>query len=680
MTARHSTGTQKNADIVSKIRKLRQEIRRHNRLYYERNMPEISDAAFDRLLKELEELERQYPEFASADSPTQRVGGRPVEKFEAIEHMVPMLSIENTYSKEEVREFDDRVRKNLKGGEHKYFLELKIDGVSLSLLYEKGSLRYAATRGDGRFGDDVTANIRALKEIPEHLKDTKKAPERIEIRGEVFLPRKKFLSINEEKKRLGEEPFANPRNAAAGSLKLLDSKTVARRGLKFFAHSVGVFKGGGFETQKGLLDYFKDAALPVNEHGHVCRNLEEVFEACERWEKGREELDYDVDGLVIKVNRLDQQKWLGTTHKSPRWVIAYKFPAEKAKTSLLDIGVQVGRTGVLTPVAHLEPVFLAGTTVSRATLHNEDEIGRLDLRIGDKVLIEKSGEIIPQVVKVLTKERTGKEKKFSMPKTCPACGSKVFREEGGVATRCVNSSCPAQLKAGLLHFASRKAMDIEGLGDALAEQLVEKKRVRDFSDLYHLKKETLEALERMGDKSASNVLAEIEESKARELSCLIYALGIRHVGIAAAQALAGHFGSIRKLLRAKMESLRSMEGIGEVIADSVIKFFSNGENQRLIEKLEAAGLNMQEKKKERVSDALAGKTFVLTGVLKDFSRDEASRQIILHGGKVASSVSQKTHAVVVGKSPGSKRADAERLGVKILTEEDFKKFLTGGSS
>ncbi len=675
MTARHSTGTQKNAGIASKIRKLRQEIRRHNRLYYERNMPEISDAVFDRLLKELEEFERQYPEFASADSPTQRVGGRPLEKFETIEHIVPMLSIENTYSKEEVREFDDRVRKNLNGGEHEYFLELKIDGVSLSLLYEKGSLRYAATRGDGRFGDNVTANIRALKEIPEHLKDTKKAPGRIEIRGEVFLPIKKFLSINKEKKRSGEELFANPRNAAAGSLKLLDSKIVARRGLKFFAHSVGVFEEGDFETQKGLLDYFKDAGLPVNEHGRVCRNLEEVSEACERWEKGREKLDYDVDGLVIKVNRLDQQKLLGATHKSPRGVIAYKFPAEKAKTRLAGIGIQVGRTGVLTPVAHLEPVFLAGTTVSRATLHNEDEIGRLDLRIGDKVLIEKSGEIIPQVVEVLTKERTGKEKKFSMPKTCPVCGSKVFREEGEVATRCVNSSCPAQLKAGLLHFASRKAMDIEGLGDALAEQLVRKKRVRDFSDLYHLKKEMLESLERMGNKSASNVLAEIEESKACELSCLIYALGIRHVGITAAQTLAGHFGSIRKLAQTKMEDLRSMEGIGEVIADSVIKFFSNTQNRRLIEKLEAAGLNMQEKKKGRVSDALAGKTFVLTGVLKDFSRDEASRQIILHGGKVASMVSQKTHAVVVGESPGSKRAAAERLGIQIVDEEQFKRML-----
>ncbi len=659
----------------TRIQKLRKEIERCNRLYYGRNRPEISDAEFDRLLKELEKLEKQFPQHARPDSPTQRVGGSPQNEFKSVRHLVPMLSIDNTYSKEEVEAFDERVRKHLKDKPYEYVLELKIDGVSLSLLYEKGRLHRAATRGDGQTGDDVTTNVKTIKEIPAVLKDEKRAPAQIELRGEVFLSHPNFRALNKEKEKLGEELFMNPRNAAAGSLKLLDPQTVAARGLRFIAHGMGAHSGGDFKTQMELLQFFKRSGIPVSPYTKLCGDLKEVFRSCDHWQRERQKLDYDIDGLVLKINDLAAQKLLGATNKSPRWVIAYKFPAEKAKTKLLDISVQVGRTGVLTPVANLEPVFLAGTTVSRATLHNQDEIKRLDLKVGDWVLIEKSGEIIPQVIQVVKEKRTGKEKAFSMPMKCPACGSGVVREEGEVASRCVNSGCAAQLKARLLHFASRKAMDIEGLGDALADQLVDKKMVSDFTDIYTLKRGMLSGLERMGDKSATNLTAQIEHSKKKELSRFLFALGIRHVGVNAARILARRFGSMDKLIHAKKEDLETIDTIGEVMSDSIREFFRRRENLNIIDKLKKLGVNMKEPEEDRGSAALAGKTFVLTGILKNFSREEAAARILNLGGKVASSVSKKTDAVIVGEEPGSKLKEAERLGVPRLSEDEFKKIL-----
>ncbi len=659
--------------VLSRIKALRRDIERHNRLYYEKHKPEVSDQAFDRLLKELETLERENPKLARVDSPTQKVGGAPAREFTAVEHKIPMLSIDNTYSKEEMQAFDERVRKGLAGHAPEYVMEPKVDGVSLSILYEKGVLVCAATRGDGRFGDDVTANVRTIACLPQSLKGPG-VPGLLEVRGEVYLGLKNFQALNRQRAAEGEELFVNPRNAAAGSLKLLDPVLVAKRGLRFFAHSLGVCEPKTFKTQSELLDRLEKFSLPVNER-QVCGSLDEMFAACDRWEKKRAHVDYDIDGLVFKVDRLDQQAGLGTTNKSPRWVMAYKFPAQRAMTRLLDIAVQVGRTGVLTPVANLKPVFLAGTTVSRATLHNEDEIERLDLRIGDAVRIEKSGEIIPQVVEVLKEKRTGKEKRFVFPKHCPVCGGEVRREEGEVARRCLNASCPAQLVAKLLHFASRKAMDIEGLGEAVAEQLVEKGLIKDFADLYALKAEALAELERFGEKSAENLCRQIESSKEKPLSRLVYGLGIRHVGTNSAQLLAQQFGSMKALGRAKREDIEGVGGLGEVISESVADFFSSRPNTRILEKLEKAGVRMTEPKRAGVSDELAGKQYVLTGILEGFSREEASRLIVERGGKVSSSVSKKTTAVVAGLEPGSKLDAAKKLGVKVMDEREFKELI-----
>ncbi|MBI4352419.1 MAG: NAD-dependent DNA ligase LigA [Candidatus Omnitrophica bacterium] len=671
MTSKHAV----DQESLSRIRFLQREIERHNHLYYDLNRPEISDEAYDRLVGELERLEKAHPEAASPESPTRRVGGKPQKEFQSVTHKIPMLSIDNTYSKEEAAEFDERLRKNLRGEPFQYAAELKIDGVSLALHYKGGRLAQAATRGDGTTGDDVTENIRAIRAIPARLKDHAVDRFEIEVRGEIYMPRRSFLKLNEEKKRLGEELFANPRNAAAGSLKLLDSSLVAKRGLRFFAHGVGSYEGRKFSTQMELLEFFKASQLPVNPHTRLCERLEEVFKLCDHWQKAKEKLDYDIDGLVVKVNSFEQQRFLGHTHKSPRWVIAYKFPAEKAKTRLLDISVQVGRTGVLTPVAHLEPVFLAGTTVSRATLHNEDEIRRLDLRIGDSVLIEKSGEIIPQVVEVLKSERKGGEKVFHIPKKCPVCGSEVAREEGEVACRCINMGCVAQLKAKIFHFASRRAMDIEGLGDALADQLVDKGLVKDFADIFLLKKEALADLERMGDKSAQNLCGQIAKSKTQGLARLLFALGIRHVGENAARLLADRFGSMTRLKEAGKEKWEKIETVGEVIAGSLEEFFSSKENLKILERLEKLGVRMTEPKKEGASTRLAGQTVVLTGTLGRFTREEAERLILNAGGKVASSVSKKTAAVIVGEDPGSKLQEARRLGVKTLNEGEFEKLL-----
>ncbi len=659
------------------VRKLRMEIDRHNRLYYDKARPEITDIEFDRLVKRLEKIEAEHPELRTPDSPTQKVGGSPQRAFASVEHPVPMLSIDNTYSKEEVEDFDKRVRKILAGSEPEYVMELKIDGVSLSLLYEHGMLVRAATRGDGTRGDDITANIRAVDSIPQRLKGAK-IPASIEVRGEVFLERKTFERLNAGREEEGEDLFVNPRNAAAGSLKLLDPALVASRGLSFFAHSIGAYDEKTAKNHSEVLDLFKAWGLPVNPHARICLDLEAVHRACDEWEKKKETLGYDTDGLVFKVNSLEQQRRLGSTNKSPRWLIAYKFPAEKAKTRLLAITVQVGRTGVLTPVANLEPVFLAGTTVSRATLHNEDEIKRLGLKVGDWVKIEKSGEIIPQVTEVLTALRSGAEKAFVFPKKCPVCGSEAVRDPGEAAHRCMNISCPAQLKAKLLHFASRKAMDIEGLGDALVEQLVDKGLVKDFADIYTLQKSALESLERMGEKSADNLLRQIEASKERGLSRFLYALGIRHVGVGAAKLLARRFRTMDALAAAGRDEMEAIDTVGGAISGAILDFFNHKQNLKILEKLAKIGVKMQEMGAAPPSPGegvLSGKTYVLTGTLKNFSRDEASSLIEARGGKVASSVSKKTSGVIAGSEPGSKLADAERLGVAVLSEEDFLKLI-----
>lgn len=662
-------------DPFKTIQLLRKELERHNHLYYEKNSPEISDAQYDRLLKRLEDLENQYPQYRSPDSPTNKVGGRPQKEFKTIIHKVPMMSIDNTYSKEELLAFDERVRKNLNTDHFEYVVELKIDGVSLSLFYEKGILKSAATRGDGKTGDDVTQNIRTIAQIPHELKSQTKVPREFEVRGEIYLPHKTFELLNRQKEKLGEELFANPRNAAAGSLKLLDSSLVADRRLLFFAHGIGVVDEGYFEKQFDILKFFKEAQIPTNPNNKLCKDIHEVFKLCDYWQNHKAELGYDIDGLVVKVNKLAQQKFLGSTNKSPRWAISYKFPAEKAQTKLLDIIVQVGRTGVLTPVAILEPVFLAGSTVSRATLHNEDEIKRLDLKIGDQVLVEKSGEIIPQVIEVLVSKRTGKEKRFNFPSHCPVCNSSVIQEKDEVAKRCINLSCPAQIKARLLHFSARKAMDIEGLGDALVDQLVDKKILTDVADIYTLQKKELASLERMGDKSADNLLTQIQNSKTRGLARLIFALGIRHVGENAARILANHFGSMDRIACAKASEIQAIHTIGGAISESLIDFFSRQENLKIIQKLQSFGVTMKGQKNEDKGDALSNKTFVITGTLSDFSRQKATDEILARGGRVSGSVSRKTDFVVAGQSAGSKHDEAVRLGIKILNEDEFKKIL-----
>ncbi len=658
--------------IEARIQKLRREIERHTKLYYEKNKPAISDTEFDLLVKELEKLEAKHPEYATQDSPTQKVGGKPSQEFQTVSHEIPMLSIDNTYSKEELSDFDGRVRKILRSDAIEYVMELKIDGVSMSLLYEKGVLVRAATRGDGRFGDDVTANVKTIRTIPHSLKNKASAPKRLEVRGEVFLTHKSFAVLNDERKKEGDELFANPRNAASGSLKLLDAELVAKRNLHFYAHSLGVCDEGFFDTHEEVLDFFEKAGLPVNPDHAICRTLDAVHKTCDLWEKKRDKLDYDIDGLVFKVNRLADQRTLGSTNKSPRWVIAYKFPAERAETVLESIEVQVGRTGALTPVAHLKPVFLAGTTVSRATLHNQDEIERLDLRPGDHVLIEKSGEIIPQVVEVLKGKRKGQLAPYHFPKKCPVCHSQAVREEGEVAYRCMNASCPAQLKEKLLHFASRKAMDIEGLGEAIVDQLVDKTLVKSFACLYDLKRSDLAALDRLGEKSASNLSQQLEASKTRELARLVYGLGIRHVGVSAARSLAEHFKSMEKLERASREEIEGIAGMGEIISQSVVDYFANKENCHVIQKLSDHGLTMKQAQKDSSDRSLTGQVFVFTGTLKSLTRDEAGEQVLARGGKVSSSVSRKTTAVVAGDEAGSKLEDARSLGVPVWTEEDFK--------
>jgi len=666
-----------NSRLEAEIERLRRTIRRHDHLYYVENKPEISDKEYDSLYRKLRDLEKANPELITPDSPTQRVGVDQIKGFPQVKHIAPMMSLDNTYSADEIREFDKRVRKNLKDEKIEYIVELKFDGVSTSLLYEKGKWVLGATRGDGMRGDDVSANLKTIRSIPLSFSDeVEKAPKLIEVRGEVCMTKKAFEKLNEEKERKGEELFANPRNAAAGSLKLLDSKIVAKRGLDIYIWGTGHYEGIEFRTHAEVLDYLKKAGFRVNPHYELCGTIEEVIAYCNSWEDRHDKLDVEIDGMVLKVNDLAQREKLGVTSKSPRWAIAYKFPAEKALTEVEDIIVQVGRTGAITPVAILKPVHLSGTTVSRATLHNFDEIGRLDVKIGDKVYVEKSGEIIPKVLSVAKEKRTGREKMFHAPVKCPACGSKLIRVPEEVAIRCENVGCPAQIKETVLHFASRNAMDIEGMGDAMANQLVDKGLIKDYGDIYYLKFDGVKNLERMAEKSARNLMDAVEKSKSNDLNRLIYALGIRHVGEHAAWILAGHFGSIEKLQNAKFDELNNINEIGPVMAESVYNFFQNKENLKILKKLKEAGLRMRQAKPKEGAGLLAGKTIVITGTLKFFARNDAEELIRRLGGKASSSVSKNTDFLVAGEEPGSKLDKAKALGVKIITEEEFRKVVS----
>lgn len=673
MAAKTSSLTQ----AKKEVERLRALIRYHDQKYYVQSRPEITDQEYDRLLDALKKLEQEFPQLLIPDSPTQRIGDQPVEGFQVVRHRVPMLSLDNTYSGGELREFDARVKRFLKAQKVRYLVELKFDGVSVSLTYRSGALLQGATRGDGEQGDDITGNLKTIRSIPLTLALPKGVtlPKLIEVRGEVYMPLPAFEALNRQREKEGEPLFANPRNAAAGSLKQLDPRIVAQRHLKVFFYGVGAVEGKAFKTQHEVLEFLKQVNLPVNPHFKRCEDIEEAIQFCDAWEPKREKLEYDIDGMVVKVDDLDEQRRLGFTAKSPRFAIAYKFPAERALTQVLDIEVNVGRTGVLTPVANLKPVLIAGSTVSRASLHNEDEIKRKELRIGDWVLIEKAGEIIPQVVEVVKSKRTGKEKAFRMPQQCPVCAGRVMRDEEEVALRCVSLSCPAQLKERLIHFAQRSAMDVEGLGDVLAQQLVTQGLVKDDGDMYHLTREKLLTLERMGEKSAENLLKGIEISKGRGLSRLLFALGIRHVGETNAQVLARHFGSLEKLSRASAEELTQIPEVGPVVAASIAEFFQAPQNLRVLEKLKAAGVTMEEERPQQVSSRLSGQTVVFTGELNNCARHEAENLVRLHGGVVGDAVTKKTSLVVVGSSPGSKYEKAKALGVKVIDESEFKKLV-----
>lgn len=665
--------------VPEKIRleaeRLRRELNRHNRLYYVLAEPEISDAEYDRLHRRLVDLESQYPSLAAPDSPTRRVGGEPLAEFTPVRHAEPMLSLDNTYSVEELSAWDERVRKALPGEQVAYTVELKIDGVAVALTYRNRKFVLGSTRGDGVTGDDVSRNLKTLRSLPLTLEPRAPAKEAV-IRGEVFLPKKAFLDLNREKEEAGEKVFANPRNAAAGSLKLLDPALTAQRPLALFAYAVDGQTGARLRTQSRVLESLAAWGLPVNPHHARCEDLEAIKRFLETWEHKRHALPFEIDGLVVKVDDLDQQKRLGATSKSPRWAIAYKYAAEQARTRLVAIKVQVGRTGVLTPVAELEPVFLAGTTVSRASLHNEEDIERKDIREGDLVVVEKAGEIIPQVVGPVAEARTGQERKFAMRPDCPDCGSKTVKLEGEVAWRCLNPACPAQLKGSIRHFAQRDAMDIEGLGEALVDQLVEKKLVRDYGDLYSLTARQLADLERMAEKSADNLLAALQASKQRTLGRLVYALGIPLVGEHAGEVLAAHYPHLRALADASPEDLQDLREIGPKVAESIHAFFSRPEIRKVVSKLEAAGVNLGQLPGEKaVQGEFSGKTFVFTGELESLTRSQAEARIKAKGGRAAGAVSKNTDYVVAGPGAGGKLDKAKKLGIPVLEEKEFLKLI-----
>ena len=638
--------------------------------YYVLDKPTVPDAEYDKLMQELLALEEKFPQLKTADTPSLRVGGAVLDLFEKVEHRTPMLSLGNAFNEQDLRDFDRRIRQAV-GEDISYVCELKIDGLAVSLRYEEGLFAQGATRGDGTIGEDITANVKTIKSVPLRLRETVS----LEVRGEAYMPKRSFEALNQTRVERGEELFANPRNAAAGSLRQLDPKIAASRRLDVFLYGIGnISENSGIDSHSEGLDYLDRLGFKTNQERSKCASIEEVIEYVNSWVEKRPQLPYEIDGIVIKVDSYAHQAALGTTAKSPRWAIAYKFPAEEVVTTLLDIELSVGRTGVITPTAILEPVKVAGTTVQRASLHNEDLIREKDIKLGDKVVVKKAGDIIPEVVNVLADQRTGEEVEFHMPTHCPECESELVRLEGEVALRCINPKCPAQLREGLIHFVSRVAMNIEGLGEKVISQLFAEKLIADVADIYKLTREQLLALERMGEKSATNLIKAIEISKDNSLEKLLFGLGIRHVGAKAAKTLAQAFGSMDKLAQASKEDLLSINEIGDKMAESIVAYFEKEEAVELINELVAAGVNMEYKGTRPVSaeesdSIFAGKTVVLTGKLERLSRNEAKDKIEALGGNVAGSVSKKTHLVIAGEEAGSKLTKAQELGIEVWDEE-----------
>lgn len=663
-----------------KIEELRDIIREHDHRYYVLTEPAISDYEYDKLIKELEKLEAENPGLITPDSPTQRVGKDLTKDFNPVTHQVPMLSLANTYNEEELFDFDRRVRDTLPANEKvEYVVEMKMDGASVSINYVNGYLKTAATRGDGTVGEEITTNIKTIRTVPLKLKKVNSIPfklDNIEVRGEVFMKIEDFVRLNKEREENGEKLFANPRNSSAGTLKMQDPKVVAKRPLNLFVYTL-LSMQEEFNSQYENLQFLRKLGFNVNPEHKLCKNIQEVLKECHELEKRRNSLPYEIDGAVIKVNSLKQQKLLGSIAKSPRWAVAFKFKAKQEFTYINKISWQVGRTGTVTPVAELEPVFLAGSTISRATLHNFDEIKRKDIREGDKVVIEKGGDVIPKVVSVVLSERKKNVKATKPPDKCPVCKTPLFKPEGEVAYYCQNIECPAQIKGKLEHFASRGAMDIEGLGEALIDLFVEKKFLKNYDDIYDLKERRKEliSIERLGEKSVDNLLEAIEESKKKTFDKVLFAIGIRYVGSGAAKKLAENFGSIDKLISANEEEISGIHEIGESISKSVREFFSNRSNIKIIERLKRHGLRFSLEKKKIKNTIFTDKTFVITGTLSDYSREEASEIITNLGGKVTSSVSSKTDFLICGENAGSKLLKAEKLGVKVIKDDEFVKLI-----
>ncbi|MBE5103549.1 NAD-dependent DNA ligase LigA [Priestia aryabhattai] len=652
----------------SRVQELRDVLNQYGYEYYVLDQPSVPDAEYDKLMNELIEIEESFPELKTADSPTQRIGGQVLDAFEKVQHQTSMLSLGNAFNEEDLRDFDRRVRQAV-GDEFSYVCELKIDGLAVSLRYEDGYLVLGATRGDGTIGENITENLKTIRSIPLRIKEALS----MEVRGEAFMPRKSFEALNEAKMERDEVPFANPRNAAAGSLRQLDPKIAAKRNLDIFVYAMTDTGELEIDSHSESLNLLDELGFKTNKERQTCETIDDVIAYIESWQTQRPELSYDIDGIVVKVDSFDQQAELGTTAKSPRWAIAYKFPAEEVVTKLVNIELTVGRTGVITPTAILEPVQVAGTTVQRASLHNEDLIREKDIRIGDYVVVKKAGDIIPEVVNVIEEKRTGEEQEFTMPTHCPECESELVRLEGEVALRCINPSCPAQIREGLIHFVSRNAMNIDGLGEKVISQLFREQLIKDVADIYTLTKQQLIELERMGEKSADNLIAAIEASKENSLERLLFGLGIRHVGAKAAKTLAQHFETIDKLTKATYDELVAINEIGAKMADAIVAYFTQEEVQELIHELKEYGVNLTYKgpklvSVENVDSVFAGKTVVLTGKLEQLSRNEAKAQIEALGGKVTGSVSKKTDLVVAGEEAGSKLTKANELEIEVWDE------------
>ena len=654
--------------IENRINELIDLINYHNEKYYNQDEPEITDFEYDNLMKELIKLEEENPELKRVDSPSSRVGGKALDKFTQITHKIPMLSLSNAYSAQDLRDFDKRVR-DINNNGVEYVVEFKIDGLSVGLTYNDGLFDKGATRGNGVVGEDITENLKTVKSIPLNINQDNE----VVVRGEVYISKENFENINKSQEEQGLQLFANPRNLAAGTLRQLDSKLTAKRPLDIFVFNLEYIEGMEFESHSQSLEYLHKLGFKVSPNYKVCNSIDEVIEHIEYWTKNRDSLEFDIDGMVIKVNNLKQRENMGYTAKSPRWAIAYKFPAEQKKTKLIDIIVEVGRTGTITPTAILEPVRLAGTTVSRATLHNEDYITEKDIRIGDTVLVQKAGDIIPQVVEVIKEERTGDEIEFKLPDKCPVCSEPTVRLEGEAAVKCINISCPAQIRRGIIHFVSRDAMNIDGLGESIITLLLEKELIKDVADLYYIKKEDVVGLERMGEKSATNLINSIEKSKSNELYRLINGLGIKYIGVKGAKVLAKSFNNIDEIINADINRLINLEEFGEIMANSVVQFFREERNLKVIEKLKQSGVNTENitDEDDSIEKIFEGMKIVLTGTLPTLKRNDAKEMIESRGGKATSSVSKSTTFVLAGEEAGSKLTKANELGIKVIDEEKF---------